>query len=157
MALIRLNGTKKKEGDNSPCGWQIWTSLLPAIRKAVEERAKHGVLGYAMVGNSYYEAIINWFKRRHTWEIERNPIIYTTGVIPAISATIKALAMPGENVLIQTPVYNCFILALQSGNANLRKSIKEERKHVCYRLARLESKCADEKTTLFCFANLTIL
>ena len=51
----------------------------PAIRKAVEERAKHGIFGYAIVGDSYYEAIINWFKRRHNWQIERNSIILYYG------------------------------------------------------------------------------
>ena len=80
----------------------------PTIRQAVEKRAQHGIFGYAIVGDSYYDAITNWFKRRHNWAIKRDWIIYTTGVIPAISATIHALAMPGEKVLIQTPVYNCF-------------------------------------------------
>ena len=118
----------------------------PAIRKAVEERAKHGIFGYAIVGDSYYEAIINWFKRRHNWQIERNSIIYTTGVIPAISASIKALAMPGENVLIQTPVYNCFYSCIRNQGMQI-----------------LENPLKREGNTYvvdwhdFCFATLTIL
>lgn len=68
----------------------------PAIRRAVEERAKHGVFGYAIVGDRYYDAITNWFKRRHNWAIERDWIIYTTGVIPAISATIHAWQCPAR-------------------------------------------------------------
>ncbi len=61
----------------------------PAIRRAVEERAAHGVFGYTMVPESYYDAIISWFGRRHGWTIDRHWIVYTTGVVPAISATIR--------------------------------------------------------------------
>ena len=126
----------------------------PAIRKAVEERAKHGVFGYAMVGDSYYEAIINWFKRRHNWEIERNSIIYTTGVIPAISATIKALAMPGENVLIQTPVYNCFYSCIRNqGMQILENPLRRKGNTYVIDWQDFEAKCADEKTTLFLLCN----
>ena len=90
------------------------------------------------MGDSYYEAIINWFKRRHNWQIERNSIIYTTGVIPAISASIKALAMPGENVLIQTPVYNCFYSCIRNqGMQILENPLKREGKYIRCRLARL--------------------
>ena len=81
--------------------------------------------GYAIVGDSYYEAIINWFKRRHNWQIERNSIIYTTGVIPAISASIKALAMPGEKCAYTNAGLQLFLFVYsQSRNANLRKSTK---------------------------------
>lgn len=79
--------------------------VAPEIKQAIIERANHGIFGYTLVPDSYYESIIQWFKNRHNWSIDRNSIIYTSGVVPAISATIKALAMPGENVLVQTPVY----------------------------------------------------
>ena len=79
------------------------------------------------MGDSYYDAITNWFKRRHNWAIERDWIIYTTGVIPAISATIHALAMPGEKVLIQTPVYNCFYSCIRNqGMRVLESPLKRE-------------------------------
>ncbi|AFJ08105.1 aspartate aminotransferase [Prevotella intermedia] len=122
----------------------------PAIRRAVEERAKHGVFGYAIVGDSYYAAITNWFKRRHNWAIERDWIIYTTGVIPAISATIHALAMPGEKVLIQTPVYNCFYSCIRNqGLRVLESPLKREDDTYVVDWDDFEAKCADKKTTLF--------
>ncbi len=126
----------------------------PAIRRAVEERAKHGVFGYAIVGDSYYAAITNWFKRRHNWAIERNWIIYTTGVIPAISATIHALAMPGEKVLIQTPVYNCFYSCIRNqGLRVLESPLKREGDTYVVDWDDFEAKCADKKTTLFLLCN----
>ena len=126
----------------------------PAIRRAVEERAKHGVFGYAIVGDSYYAAITNWFKRRHNWAIERDWIIYTTGVIPAISATIHALAMPGEKVLIQTPVYNCFYSCIRNqGLRVLESPLKREGNTYVVDWDDFETKCADKKTTLFLLCN----
>lgn len=126
----------------------------PAIRRAVEERAKHGVFGYAIVGDSYYDAITNWFKRRHNWAIGRDWIIYTTGVIPAISATIHALAMPGEKVLIQTPVYNCFYSCIRNqGLRVLESPLKREGDTYVVDWDDFEAKCADKKTTLFLLCN----
>ena len=126
----------------------------PAIRRAVEERAKHGVFGYAIVGDSYYAAITNWFKRRHNWAIERDWIIYTTGVIPAISATIHALAMPGEKVLIQTPVYNCFYSCIRNqGLRVLESPLKREGNTYVVDWDDFEAKCTDKKTTLFLLCN----
>ncbi|MFP3765154.1 MalY/PatB family protein [Prevotella intermedia] len=126
----------------------------PAIRRAVEERAKHGVFGYAIVGDSYYAAITNWFKRRHNWAIERDWIIYTTGVIPAISATIHALEMPGEKVLIQTPVYNCFYSCIRNqGLRVLESPLKREGNTYVVDWDDFEAKCADKKTTLFLLCN----
>lgn len=126
----------------------------PAIRKAVEARAKHGVYGYTIVPDSYYRAITSWFKRRHGWTIDKEWIIYTTGVIPAISAAIKALTMPGEQVLIQTPVYNCFFSSIKNqGCQILENPLKRNGNSYVVDWDDFERKCADEKTTVFLLCN----
>ncbi|TXJ62876.1 pyridoxal phosphate-dependent aminotransferase [Prevotella brunnea] len=126
----------------------------PAIRKAVEDRAKHGIFGYAKVPDSYYNAITSWFKRRHNWAIEKEWIVYTTGVIPAISAAIKALAMPGEKVLIQTPVYNCFFSSIRNQGCEVQESpLKRKGDTYVADWDDFERKCADEKTTVFLLCN----
>ncbi len=126
----------------------------PAIRKAVEDRAKHGIFGYAKVPDSYYNAITSWFKRRHNWAIEKEWIVYTTGVIPAISAAIKALAMPGEKVLIQTPVYNCFFSSIRNQGCEVQESpLKRKGDTYVTDWDDFERKCADEKTTVFLLCN----
>ena len=94
----------------------------PAIREALQKRVEHGVFGYAIVQDSYYDAVINWYERRHQWHIEREWIQYTTGVVPAISAVIKALTMPGERVLIMTPVYNCFFSSIRNNGCEVVES-----------------------------------
>ena len=65
-------------------------AVAPAIQEAVRRRAQHPVFGYTHVGSDYYDAVISWFDRRHHWHIEREHILYTTGVVPAMSCAIKA-------------------------------------------------------------------
>ncbi len=94
----------------------------PAIREALRKRVDHGVFGYAIVQPSYYDAVIRWYERRHQWHIRREWILYTTGVVPAISAVIKAITMPGERVLILTPVYNCFFSSIRNNGCEVLES-----------------------------------
>ncbi len=94
----------------------------PAIIAALQQRVAHGIFGYTRVPESYYQAVTSWFARRHTWQIERDWIIYTSGVVPAISAVIKALTQPGDKVLVQTPVYNCFFSSIRNNGCDMVSS-----------------------------------
>ena len=67
--------------------------VAPAIKEALRKRVEHGVFGYTMVPDSYYDAIINWFDNRHGWHINRDWILYTTAVVPALSCALKALTL----------------------------------------------------------------
>lgn len=126
----------------------------PAILKALSKRVDHGVFGYEMVSDSYYQAVINWFANRHQWTIDRDWIIYTSGVIPALSATIKALTLPGEKVLIQTPVYNCFFSSIRNQGCEVAENpLKREGDSYVIDFEDFERKCADEKTTVFVLCN----
>lgn len=88
----------------------------PCIIEALRKRVEHGVFGYTRVPDSYYQATIDWFSRRHNWNFNASDIIYTSGVVPAISAIIKALTKPGDKVIIQTPVYNCFFSSIRNND-----------------------------------------
>ena len=91
----------------------------PPVVEALKKRVEHGIFGYVRVPDVYYEAITNWFARRHAWRIEKEWIIYTTGVVPAISAVIKALTLPGDKVMVQTPVYNCFFSSIRNNGCEV--------------------------------------
>lgn len=128
--------------------------VAPAIQKALEQRASHGVFGYNIVPESYYEAVISWFRRRHQWEIERSSILYTTAVVPAMSCVIKALTMPGEKVLILSPAYNCFFSSIKNNGCEVLESpLKAVADIFEVDWQDFETKCADEKTTLFLLCN----
>ena len=126
----------------------------PAILEAVKKRAEHGVFGYNIVPESYYEAVISWFHRRHQWEIQRQWILYTTAVVPAMSCVIKALTMPGEKVLILSPAYNCFFSSIKNNGCEVLESpLKAVDDSFEVDFDDFETKCADEKTTLFLLCN----
>ena len=128
--------------------------VAPAIQKALQQRVAHGVFGYNIVPESYYEAVISWFRRRHQWEIQRSWILYTTAVVPAMSCVIKALTMPGEKVLILSPAYNCFFSSIKNNGCEVLESpLKAVGDTFEVDFDDFESKCVDEKTTLFLLCN----
>ena len=128
--------------------------VAPAIQEALRRRVEHGVFGYNIVPESYYEAVISWFRRRHQWTIQRGWILYTTAVVPAMSVVIKALTMPGEKVLILSPAYNCFFSSIRNNGCEvLESSLKRRDERFEVDWQDFESKCADEKTTAFLLCN----
>lgn len=86
----------------------------PCIIDALRRRVDHGVFGYTLVRDRYYESLTSWFDKRHGYRFSREDVIYTSGVVPAISAIIKALVKPGEGVIVMTPVYNCFFSSIRN-------------------------------------------
>ena len=163
--LTERRGTNSVKWDESPSPDVIplWVADMdfmaaPAIQEALRRRMEHGVFGYALVGDDYYDAIINWFQRRHQWTIHREEILYTTGVVPAMSVALKALTMPGERVLILSPAYNCFFSSIRNNGCEVVESSLlfcqnniQDRFEVDW--ADFEAKCADEKTTVFLLCN----
>lgn len=128
--------------------------VAPCIQKAIEQRVAHGIFGYTLVPESYYRAVMNWFKTRHKWTVKRDWILYTTGVVPAVSCCIKAICMPGENVLVQTPVYNCFFSSIRNQGCQIVEN-ELVRDGDSYRIDfdDFEKKCANPKTTAFLLCN----
>lgn len=94
----------------------------PAIIDALRRRVDHGIFGYTHVSDDYYQAVIQWFHRRHSWDIDRKWFIYTSGVVPAISAIIKAVTQPGDKVITQTPAYNCFFSSIRNNQCELAEN-----------------------------------
>ena len=163
--LVERRGTGCVKWDEAPSKDVIplWVADMdfraaPAILEAVKKRAEHGVFGYTVVEEDYYLAIISWFQRRHNWRIRREEILYTTGVVPAMSVAIKALTMPGEKVLILSPDYNCFFSSVRNNGCEvletaLRRTEKEGQITFEVDWEDFEQKCADEKTTVFLLCN----
>lgn len=92
---------------------------FPGITEALQRRVAHGIFGYTRVPEAYYEAVCRWFGKRHRWHINREDIIYTSGVVPAVSAVIKALTLPGDQVIVQGPVYNCFFSSIRNNGCEM--------------------------------------
>lgn len=126
----------------------------PAVVEALRRRVEHGIFGYTKVPDAYYEAVISWFARRHGWKIDREWILYTSGVVPALSAVIKALTAAGDRVLVQTPVYNCFFSSIRNNGCEVIASPLVYRNET-YRInfEDLERKAADPKVKLLLLCN----
>ena len=113
-------GTESVKWDLYPGTLPMWVAdmdfpVAPPVKAALQKRLDHGVFGYELVPDAYYEAIGKWFAGRHGWEgIGRENIVPTTGVIAAYSAAIKAMTVPGDKVLVQTPCYNAFFPAIRN-------------------------------------------
>ncbi len=137
--------------------------VAPAIQEAVRKRAEHPIYAYTLVGDDYYNAIIHWFQRRHQWTIAREHILYTIGVVPAISCTLQALTMAGEKVVMLSPDYNCFFSSIRNSGCEVSESVlklssmslcqsdTQERFEVDWK--DFETRCADEKATVFLLCN----
>ncbi len=159
--LIDRRGTSCVKWDESPSADVIpmWVAdmdfpVAPAIHEAIKKRAEHSIFGYTIVEEDYYEAVISWFLRRHQWTIQREEILYTTGVIPAMSCAIKALTMPGEKVLILSPDYNCFFSSIRNNGCEVSETILvKDGVSFVVDWEDFEQRCADEKTTVFLLCN----
>lgn len=122
---IDRRATNSYKWDSAPEGvLPMWVADMdfrtaPAIIDALQKRVAHGIFGYTRVPDAYYDAVTSWFSRRHGWDIDREWIIYTSGVVPAVSAVIKALTVPGNKVIVQTPVYNCFFSSIRNNGCEI--------------------------------------
>ena len=129
--------------------------VLPQITEALRQRVDHGVFGYTHVPDSYYESVIRWFEDRHGLQgVKPSDIIYTSGVVPAISAIVRGLTLPGDKVLVQTPVYNCFFSSIRNQGCMV------EENRLVYQISTyvvdwddFERKCADSRVRIFLLCN----
>lgn len=126
----------------------------PEIIDAFHKRVEHGVFGYTKVPPAYFNATTSWFQRRHNFTIDKKWILFTSGVVPALSAVIKALSEPYDKVIVQTPVYNCFFSSIRNNQciAELNELIyKDGAYSIDYE--DLERKAADPKAKLLLLCN----
>ena len=126
----------------------------PVIVEALRRRVEHGIFGYTRVPDGYYRAVSGWFARRHGWPIDREWVIYTSGVVPALSAILKALTAPGDRVLVQTPVYNCFFSSIRNNGCETAASpLRYADNTYTIDYEDLERKAADPKVTAMLLCN----
>jgi len=120
---ISRDGTSsvKQDGCKAYFGTQdvlpLWVADMDfaapeAITRALTARAKHPIYGYTAYPDSLYDALIQWMKKRHGWDIQREWIIMSPGVVPSLHAAVLAFAQPNEKVIVQPPVYFPFFSAV---------------------------------------------
>lgn len=123
----------------------------PFIVETLKKRMENEVFGYTCKPQAWYEAIINWQKRRHHWQITPDMISFTPGVVPALAMAVQALTQPGDKVLIQPPVYFPFAMVVKNNHRTLVNSpldFKDGQYHINFE--RLEKDIKGCKLFLFC-------
>jgi len=96
------------------------------IIKALKNRLDHELYGYTFRPPEYYFSIVEWIKRRHGWNIKKDWICFSPGVVPALNFCTLAFTEPGDGIIVQPPVYFPFFSAVEPhGRKLLHNTLKE--------------------------------
>ncbi|MBU3156592.1 MalY/PatB family protein [Clostridium estertheticum] len=126
----------------------------PEIIEAIQEKVCKGILGYTIVPDAWYNALSNWWERRHDFKIDKEWLIFCTGVVPAISSAVRKMTSVGENVLVQTPVYNIFFNSIVNNGRNIvENKLLYDGKQYSIDFIDLENKLSNPKTTMMILCN----
>lgn len=159
--IIDRTGTGSWKWKNGKDMLPMWVADMdfetcPAVKEALQKRAAHGIYGYTALGENWHRAYVSWWKERHDFEIEAEWLEFVTGVIPAISSAVRKLTTPGENVVIQTPVYPVFFNSiLNNGRKVLENRLLYDRETSSFRIdwEDLVKKLSDPQTSLMILCN----
>ena len=126
----------------------------PEITQAIIKRAEHGIFGYTDVPAQWKNAVISWYKKRHSFEIEYDRLMFSTGVVAAISSLVRKLTTPNENIVLLTPVYNIFFNSIiNNGCRALECPLNYDGNKYEINWTDFEEKLSDKQTTLFILCN----
>jgi cystathionine beta-lyase len=121
------------------------------IRKAIIKRAEHEVYGYTFRGEGFFSSIINWMKKRHDWEVKKEWISFSPGIVPALNLSVLAFSKPGDGIIVQPPVYFPFFSAVQDhGRKILQNQLREIDGKYSIDFEDFEKKAQDAGLFLFC-------
>ncbi len=158
---VNRRGSNSYKWDSADCDGVLpmWVADMdfktaPVIVEALQKRVAHGVFGYTHVPDEYFNATIDWEAERHGLRLDREEILYTSGVVPALSAVIKALAKLGDKILVLTPVYNCFYSSIRNNGCEVDSCplvYADGTYHIDFES--FERHASDPRTTMFLLCN----
>ncbi len=160
--VIQRRGTNSFKWDEWDIGENVlpmWVADMdfetaPEIKDAILKRASHGVFGYSIVPDRWKDAIVSWWRRRYSHTINKDHLIFCTGVIPAISSIVRKFTTPNENVVIMTPVYNIFFNSIMNNGARVLESpLVYSNGQYEIDFEDLEKKLSDPQTSLMLLCN----
>ena len=166
---VERRGTRstKWDGCNAKFGVDESVEMLPMwiadmdfrspeeVVQAVTERAQHGVYGY-IIGrpDSFLEAIASWISRRYGWEVKKEWILFTPGVIPGFNVTYQNFSAPGDGIIVQTPVYYPFMdCTRNNGRTIVYNRLIETDGYYTINFQELEQQVKDPNNKILIMAN----
>ena len=124
------------------------------ITKALRERVNHGIYGYTEPDDDFYNAYINFYKDRYNVDIKKEEILFSLGVVPTISSTVRKLTEVGDNVVVLSPVYNIFYNSIVNNQRNvLEVELIKDNDDYKIDWENLEKAFSLDKTKLIIFCN----
>ena len=123
--------------------------------EAMKQKADEGIYGYSWHKTpEYFDAVIGWMKRRHNWEIEKEWIVYSPGIVPAINVMIRSFTQPGDKIIVQSPVYYPFFSTIQNNGRHIQNNqLVYENKKYSFDFDDFEEKAKDPLTKMFILCN----
>ena len=126
----------------------------PSVKRAILDKANKGVFGYSVIPDAWAKAYASWWKNRHGTVLEEDKLIFATGVVPIISSAVRKLTTVGENVLVQTPVYNIFFNSVVNNGRNvLENRLVYDGESYSMDFADLEEKLSNPQTSHMILCN----
>ena len=156
---IDRRGTNSVKWDENPDVLPLWIADMdfrtaPCIIEALRKKVEHGNFGYTLIPDGYYNAVSEWFGKRHGWKIERDWIVPVDGIVPATSIAIKALTEPGDEVIMHIPAYNCFFSSIRNTGCILSGSpLKYEDGRYSMDFEDIERRCSSPRAKAFILCN----
>lgn len=154
------SGTDSLKWDVQPGELPMWVADMdfetaPCVKEAVLKRAQNGAYGYTVIPDAWVEAYRNRWDKFHGLKLEKEDIIFCTGVIPAISSMVRKLTTPNERVVIMTPVYNIFFNSIINNGCRVVECPLKYSKNHTYSMdfKSLEAELADPQTSLLILCN----
>jgi len=126
----------------------------PAVKEAIVKRAQHGIFGYTVTPDEFFSAVSDYRLRRTGYALPTEWLIYVNGIVASLSSAVRRLTHPGEQVLIQAPVYNIFYnCILNNGRRVISSDLVYENGAYSIDFADLEAKLSEGQTTLMIVCN----
>lgn len=150
------NSLKWDVGENELPMWvaDMDFKTAPEVIDAVIARAKSGIYGYQIVPDEWYKAVAGWWTNRHNFEVEEEWLCFCTGVIPAVTSAVKRITNVGDNVVVQTPVYDIFFHSVENtGRHVLENKLSYDGEKYSIDFADLEAKLSDPLTAMLILCN----
>ena len=157
--LAKRKNTNSLKRDNSNCFLPMWVAdmdfkVFPLVKETLKQRVNIEAYGYSIIDEGYYESVANFFLRNHQLKLNKENIIFTTGVVPAISSMVRRLTKAGEKVLVLSPVYNIFYNSiLNNGRKVVTSNLSYQNYSYHIDFNDLEEKLSDPLVTLMIFCN----
>lgn len=158
--VINRRGTNSVKWDLcAPDVLPMWVADMdfktaPIITESLQKTISTGIYGYSLTPDAFYESVISWWIKQHNFTIKKEWLLATTGVLPSLSAIIRTFVKPGENVILQTPVYNHFFSTLENCECTvLQNNLLYNDGIYSIDLEDLESKASNPQTKLLLLSN----